>query len=216
MSENNTLSTQLTKLDGFQSIEEMTEWAKVIIDSGLLPNTISEPAQVVTIIQHGKELGLSPHVALNNVNVIQGRPTLSSTIIGALLKRRGIEWIWDEDFEIIKDKEGKAAKTTTGAANRRTTIHFYWKSSITDRVMEATHAVTWAQFEIAGYTTKQNWERFPKEMLRARCLSSAVRALFPEVLSGFYTDIEMAEELTPTGTYNAIINEDGEIQIENK
>jgi len=212
MSEN-TIERQLTKLDGFQSIEEATEWAKVIIDSGLLPNTITEPEQVITIIQHGKELGLSPHVALNNVNIIQGKPTLSSTIIGALLKRRGIEWIWDEDFEILKDKDGNVAKTQSGAANRRTTIHFFWKSKVTNRVMEATHSVTWAQFEIAGYTTKQNWERFPKEMLRARCLSSSVRALFPEVLSGFYTDIEMVEELSPDD-YSITLNEDGEVQIE--
>ncbi len=216
MSDNNTLSKQLTKLDGFTSIEEATEWAKVIIDSGLLPNTITEPEQVITIIQHGKELGLSPHVALNNVNVIQGRPTLSSTIIGALLKRRGIEWVWDEDFEIIKDKDGNVAMTSAGAANRRTTIHFYWKSKVTNSVMEAKHSVTWAQFEIAGYTTKQNWERFPKEMLRARCLSSAVRALFPEVLSGFYTDIEMAEELSKVDDYTVQLNEEGEIQIETK
>jgi len=207
-----TLSTQLTKLEDFRSIEEATEWAKVIIDSGLLPNTITEPEQVITIIQHGKELGLTPHVALNNVNVIQGKPTLSSTIIGALLKRRGIEWVWDEDFEIIKDKDGNPGKTPSGGINRRTTIHFFWKSKVTDRVMEASHSVTWSQFEISGYTSKQNWERFPKEMMRARCLSSAVRALFPEVLSGFYTDIEIAD--TAGDDYTVVLDEDGEIQIE--
>ena len=163
MSEN-TLSKQLTKLDGFKSIEEATEWAKVIIDSGLLPNTITEPEQVITIIQHGKELGLSPHVALNNVNIIQGRPTLSSTIIGALLKRRGIEWVWDEDFEIIKDKDGNVSKTASGDPNRRTTIHFYWKSKITESVMEATHSVTWVQFQLAGLVDKSNWIKLPKEI----------------------------------------------------
>jgi len=208
----NEIQKQLTKLDDFNSVEEATEWAKVIIDSGLLPNTITEPEQVITVIQHGKELGLSPHVALNNVNVIQGKPTLSSTIIGALLKRSGKEWVWDEDFEIIEDKNGNPGKTPSGGINRRTTIHFFWKSSITDSVMEATHSVTWSQFEIAGYTTKQNWERFPKEMLRARCISSACRALFPEVLSGFYTDIEMADAVG--ADYVAKTTEEGDLTIE--
>jgi len=212
MSEN-TLSTQLTA-QGFTSLEAAKKWAQERIDSGLLPANISEPEQVLTIIQHGNELGLSPMIALNNVNVIQGRPTLSSTIIGALLKRRGIEWVWDEDFEVVKDKDGNPGKTPSGGVNRRTTIHFYWKSKVTNMVMEAKHSVTWSQFEISGYTTKQNWERYPKEMMRARCLSSAVRALFPEVLSGFYTDIEIAD--TVNDDYAVILNEEGEIQIENK
>jgi len=206
------IQKQLTKLDNFKSVEEATEWAKVIIDSGLLPNTITEASQVITIVQHGQELGLSPHVALNNINVIQGKPTLSSTIIGALLKQKKIEWIWDEDFDVVLGADNKPASTPSGGKNRRTTIHFFWRSAVTQSVMEATHSVTWSQFELSGYTTKQNWERFPKEMMRARCLSSACRALFPEVLSGMYTDIEMADAVGEEYTTN--VSEEGDIIIE--
>ena len=159
---------ELVKLNGFQSVQEMKQWASTIIDSGLLPDAVTEPEQVITIVQHGKELGITPHVALNNIHVISGRPTLSSTIIGSLLKRRGIEWTWDEDFAPITttDASGKQVKekTPAGAVNRRTTIHFYWKSQITDRLMETTHSVTWIQMEIAGYTGKSNWIRYPKEI----------------------------------------------------
>jgi len=140
----------LTKLENFKTVEEMKEWASTIIDSGLLPNSITEPEQVITIVQHGKELGLSPHVAINNIHVISGRPTLSSTMLGALLKNRGIEWVWDEDFDIIKDENGKAETAPDGSTNRRTTIHFFWKSKVTGRVMETTFSITWAQMVIAG------------------------------------------------------------------
>jgi hypothetical protein len=199
----------LTKLEGFQSVEEMKKWATTIIDSGLLPNSITEPEQVITIVQHGKELGLSPHVAINNINVISGRPTLSSTIIGALLKRKGIEWVWDEDFAMIKDEENKVKVAPDGAPDRRTTIHFFWKSDVTDRVMETTFSVTWAQYVIAGLTDKSNWKKLPKHMLRARCLSEACRALWPDVLSGFYTDLEIADSTNQD--IDVVLNEDGEV-----
>ncbi len=47
--------------------------------------------------------------------------------------------------------------------------------------------------ERAGFTTKDNWQRMPKNMLRARCMAYAVRALFPEVLLGVYTDSEIID-----------------------
>lgn len=51
--------------------------------------------------------------------------------------------------------------------------------------------------------------------MRARCLSSACRALFPEVLSGFYTDLEMHDTF-PNEELNIELNDDGEVIINNK
>jgi len=206
-----TADQALTKLENFQSVEEMKKWASTIIDSGLLPNSITEPEQVITIVQHGRELGLSPHVAIQNIDVISGKPVLSSRMVGALLKRAGIEWTWDEDFITVEGPDGKPETLADGTVNRRTTIHFYWKSKVTGKVMDTTFSVTWAQFALAGLTDKQNWVRLPKNMLRARCISEAARALFPEVLSGFYTDLEIVD----AGNVDAdiILNEDGELIV---
>ena len=208
------LEENLTRLEDFTTIEDMEKWAKVAIDSGYLPNSITEPEQVMVIVQHGKELGITPHLAIQNIHVISGRPTLSSSMLGSLLKSRRVEWTWDEDFQVIKDDDGNVEKLGTGEANRRTTIHFYWKSKITDRVMETTFSVTWAQMAIAGYTTKQNWEKYPKEMLRARCLAYAIRALFPEVLSGVYTDLEIEDVMGEGNTID--VTEEGDIILTNK
>jgi len=206
----------LIKLDSFTSVDEMLKWASIVIDSGLLPNSITEPEQVLTIVQHGKELGITPHISLNNIHVISGRPTLSSAMLGSLLKKRGVEWVWDEDFNTIRTDKGEAETAPDGSANRRTTIHFFWKSNITERVMETTHSVTWAQMVLAKYTNKDNWNKYPKEMMRARCLSYAVRAIFPEVLSGFYTELEI-QDVLPQDTLDIKLNEDGDlILIEEK
>ena len=203
-------NTELTKLDQFQSVEEMKAWAITILDSGLLPSSINSPEEVITIVQHGKELGLTPHIALNNIHVIQGRPTMSSTMLGALLKKRGIEWRWDEDFDAVKGEDGKAQKLDDGTLNRRTTIHFFWMSQSLGREMDATHSVTWAQMALAGYVTKDNWTKYPKEMLRARCMAYAVRALFPEVLSGFYTELEMNDL---NGNNKVEVSEEGDLKL---
>lgn len=157
-------SLELTKFEDFKSVEELSQWATKIIDSGLLPNAVSEPEQVLSIVQHGKELGITPFIALNNIHVISGRPTLSSAMIGSLLKRRGIEWTWDEDFIPVKNDNGEVETIGDGSPNRRTTIHFYWKSTITERLMETTHSITWAQMALAGYLTKDNWKKYPKEI----------------------------------------------------
>ncbi len=154
----------LTKLEGFTTVEDMKKWATAVIDSGLLPHSITEPEQVMTIVQHGKELGLTPHIALNNIHVISGRPTLSSVMLGSLLKRRQVEWIWDEDFVVVKNEKGDNEVAPDNSVNRRTTIHFYWNSDITARVMEATFSVTWAQFVLSGLVTRDNWKRMPKEI----------------------------------------------------
>lgn len=206
---------QITKLNHFQSVEEMKAWAMTVLDSGLLPASIKTPEEVITIVQHGKELGLSPHISLNNIHVIAGRPTLSSSMLGALVKKSGIEFTWPEDYEMLFDKEGNPSLLNpddpNSSPNRRTTIEFQWISKVTGGVMKARHSVTFAQMTIAGYTTKENWQRFPKEMMRARCLAYGVRALFPEILSGSYTDMEIVDSHNLDNDIS--VSEEGEVTV---
>ncbi len=196
-----------TKLTQFESVEEMMKWADTLIEGGLLPDAISLPEQVITIVQHGKELGLTPHIALNNLHVIAGRPVISSSMLGALLKKRNVEWIIEEDFATIDIGDDEQDK--------RTTYRFYWKSRVNGIVMEATHSITWRQMEIAGYTSKHNWNKYPKEMMRARCLSSAVRALFPDVLMGMYSDLEINDVAKDLGFEEIpiTVTEEGEVTL---
>lgn len=198
-----------TKLTGHESIEEMMKWANTVIDGGLLPDAITLPEQVITIVQHGKELGLSPHISLNNLHVIAGRPVVSSSMLGALLKRRNVEWIISEDFVTVS--------TDDGEKDKRTSYTFFWKSKVDDSTMTTTHSITWRQMEVAGYTGKHNWNKYPKEMMRARCLSSSVRALFPDVLMGMYSDLEINDVAQELGFEEIpiTVTEEGEIKLEN-
>lgn len=44
-----------------------------------------------------------------------------------------------------------------------------------------------------GKTLKANWVKFPREMLKARCMATAIRALCPEALDGMYTQEEVQD-----------------------
>lgn len=44
-----------------------------------------------------------------------------------------------------------------------------------------------------GKTLKENWAKFPREMLKARCMATAIRAICPEALGGMYTQEEVAD-----------------------
>jgi len=139
-----------TKLGNFGNMEEALKWADSVIESGLLPDSLTAPEQVVTIVQHGKELGLTPHIALNNLHVIAGRPVISSSMLGALLKRHGVEWTIVEDFATVK---------VDNIEHKRTKFKFFWKSEVTGTVLDTEFGITWAQMELAGYTSKQNWQK---------------------------------------------------------
>ena len=65
---------------------------EILLESGAIPPSIDTPEKLMTVIQLGKELGITPMVSISAINVIKGRTVISSSILGALLKKRGIEW----------------------------------------------------------------------------------------------------------------------------
>ena len=55
--------------------------------------------------------------------------------------------------------------------------------------------VTWtlAQAKSIGIATKDNWKNYPRAMLRARCLSEGIRAVYPGCVVGVYTPEEVQD-----------------------
>lgn len=51
-----------------------------------------------------------------------------------------------------------------------------------------------------------------KNMMRARCLAYAVRALFPEIILGLYTDAEIVDAIHDSG-YETSVNEEGDVIV---
>ncbi len=64
-----------------------------------------------------------------------------------------------------------------------------------DEPMDVMHRFTYT-YEMAqnqGLTNNRNWKTMPMQMLRARCLTMGLRAVFPDAVSGIYSADEIAD-----------------------
>lgn len=189
-------SGSLAVLDSIKTREEYD----ILIKSGVLPSGLNTPEKLMAVIATGREFGMKPMVAINNIHVIAGRTVLSAAIMGALLKERGMEYEFTEDH--IVEENGRIV----------TTLVIEYASKLRPGVVKSvSHSVTWGQMQMAGYTNKDNWKKMPKEMLRARCMSSSIRANFPEILMGYYFDLDIVDA-KDTG-HEMRISEDGMVEI---
>jgi hypothetical protein len=169
MQNNNTLVNYNTEQETDMWKLQMS-MAKNLMASKAIPASIENEAQALAIIQYGRELGYPPMMALQNISLIKGRPTLSANLIGARLKNAGYDYNvgkWDEKtctIEFVKPSGGKF-----------------------------TYTYTLEDAKGAGLTAKDNWRRMPKDMLFARCISKGGRAVAPEILMGVYEQTEVQE-----------------------
>jgi hypothetical protein len=190
---------QITKPVPANEMEQL----QLLIDSKVLPSNIKTIEQAFAIAQYGKDLGMKPMQAFHQIYSIQGRLALSSKALGALMWRNGISMKTIKDGELVVrgvDSNGVEIK------DRVTTIEFY-RGNVTE-----TTNFYWSDAVKAGWTTKDNWVKMPKQMLYARCLSLGANRIAPDMLLGLYTVEEMVDV---TNAGNVSITEDGDVKIIN-
>lgn len=166
-----------------QTQAEKYEMAGVLCKSGLIPQGLNTPEKVFVALQWGHELGLSPMVAVNNVSVINGKPTLSADIMSAVVKRSpeygGIKWIEMSD---------------TKAECEITRILPNGEKEVQRSCFTMDDAVK------AGLAGRDVWKKYPRRMLKHRCLSYGLKDVFPDLLAGLYDPEEMESVQQTTTT----------------
>ena len=169
------------------SLEEGFRMAKILVDSGLTPRGVDTPSKVFLIMAQGRELGLSTMQSLTNLYVVEGKVSLSSDLMAALvLKSPVCEYL--RPVEVSDQRATYVAKRKGGAEFR---FSFSWE--------DATKA---------GLTSRQTYKQNPSDMLRHRALSKMVRAVFPDVISGLYTRDEAEDivDVTPRTTVAEVVH----------
>jgi hypothetical protein len=133
------------------------------------------PEEAMAIMLLCQAEGLHPGIAMRDYHVIQGRPTLKSDAMLARFQQNGgrVEWLKLSDQEV----SGKFSHPAGG---------------------EATITWTLAEAKKIGLTGKDNWNKYPRAMLRARVVSEGVRTVYPGVVVGTYTP-EEAMDMEPRG-----------------
>jgi hypothetical protein len=127
---------------------------------------------------YGSDQGVGPMVSLNEISVVQGRPTMSANLMSAKARANGHKISRVE----IRDKDGDIIGVTAkGVRSDGTEDEVTW---------------TLKDAERAGLAGKSNWKTYPRQMLWARAVSELCRALFSDTFLGaVYTEEEIGATL---------------------
>jgi len=169
-----------------RNLPEAIEFAKLIASSDLVPKDYhGKPANVVVAIQWGYELGLHPMQALQNIAVINGRPSIYGDAAIALVRASRLCEFVHEHIE----GEGEAMAAVCTAKRRGQA-----EQSVTFSVADAKRALLWGK--------QGPWQQYPRRMLQMRARGFCLRDLFPDVLRGLVTLEEARESAVVDGVYS--------------
>lgn len=164
-------------------IGPVSQLAETVANTDFVPTALrGKPAAVAAAILFGRELDMPPMQALNQVHVIEGRPSLSAEHMRAMVLAAGHSLT-------VSGDAGQA--TATG---RR----LLWRNPQTGEPMYGDPVtVTWtmAQAKYAGLVTekRKNWMKYPRAMLKARATAELCRDLFADITHGLDA-VEEAED----------------------
>lgn len=162
-----------------QSFQELVRFAEMAAGSDLMPKDYKgKPGNIMLAVQMGSELGLSPMQAIQNIAVINGRPSVWGDAMPGLCKQSPVCDDIEERFE------GEGDKLTAICIAKRV-----GKKPVEARfsVEEAKKAELW---------NKDIWKKYPKRMLQMRARGFALRDAFPDVLKGLIS-AEEAMDMPP-------------------
>jgi hypothetical protein len=173
------MSTALALIDNSQ-YDLMAKLAKV---AALSTYTKQSEVQSMFIMLKGYELGISPMQALDGIQVIQGKTTVSPQLMLAMINRSGQL----EDMKIDSD-----AKICT---------------VMMKRVGRSPHTETFSieNAKAMGLADKDNYRKQPAVMLKWRAVSACARVVFPDVIQGMYTPEEMGAEVSEDASGELVI-----------
>lgn len=161
----------------------MKDQAMKVVKSGMLPPSIKTPEQAVTVMLKGRELGIPAMQAFSSINVIQGKPTLSAELMLSLVLKN----IPSAQYEIVETTDEKCViEASRSPQAKKTRFEF--------NLEDAKRA------KLYPGAPNSSWAKYPRAMLRNRCVSEMCRSIFPDALSGcVYTPEELGAQVDEDG-----------------
>jgi|688.fasta_scaffold00244_103 hypothetical protein len=143
---------------------EIENIANHFVQSGYFKDLRSVSQAVVKILK-GRELGIGPFTAIDQINMIQGRPSPNANLIAALIRKSK-----DYDYEILEHTDQVC----------RLQILRHGKPS------GPPVEFTYENAKKAGLTRNATYQAYPRNMLFARAISNAAKFGCPDVTTGLY------------------------------
>ena len=177
------------------SMSDMQQMAKAMASSGLFG--VKTPDQALALMLVAQAQGISPATACVDFDVIQGKPAMTARAMLARFQQAGgtIKWLQ------YTDDVCEAAFSHPQCPDP---INIKWT------MKDATRA---------GLTGKDNWKKYPRQMLSSRVMSEGVDRCYPAASGGFYPpevvqDFQKEKNITPSSGIEEQVSEErrGELQ----
>ena len=166
--------TSLTTTAGFApaNITEAIKFSEMLSKSNMVPRAYQgKPEDILVCVQWGYEIGLAPMQALQNIAVINGKPSVYGDAAMALVLASPV----CEGIEESIEDEGTPNPVAVCIARRKGRNPVRSTFSVEDA-------------KRAGLWGKQGpWTAYPKRMLAMRARGFAIRDCFADVLKGLIT-----------------------------
>ena len=180
----------------FSTIEAFEHWqrvAKMVSESNIVPaNYQKNVANVMIAIEMANRIGVSPFMVMQNLDIIKGKPSWSSTFIISAINSCGrfepLRFVFEgekktDDFgcrAITKDKNGQTCEGPL---------------------------VNWRMVKAEGWLEKSGskWKTMPELMFQYRAASFFGRLYAPDILNGMHS----VEEI-----HDFVVVKDAETELE--
>jgi hypothetical protein len=170
-----------------RTFEQALTFAGYLADSDMVPKDFKgRPGNCLIAIQWGAELGMKPLQAMQNLAIINGRPSLWGDAVIALVRASPL-------CESIIETETATSSTCT--VKRR-------------GEPEQARTFTDEDAQKAGLKGKAGpWTQFPKRMRQMRARAFALRDVFPDVLRGMPVAEEIMDTPPPAEVHMGAVDE---------
>jgi len=170
----------LTVYDQFDQLQRA---AVALQESGYFTD-VKTKAQAIVKVMAGAELGLPPFASMTGIHIIQGKPVLGANVIATLVKN-------DPRYDyLVEQADDKVCRLCWMENNK----------------VVGTSDFSMQEATTAGLTGKDNWKKYPSDMLFARAISRGARRFAPGIFGGspVYTPDEMGADVDEDG--NTIVD----------
>ncbi|MCX5336944.1 recombinase RecT [Streptomyces sp. NBC_00140] len=198
------MSTELVRSEPLQrpggaiSLSHMTPrdawlFCESLADTPLLPDAYRRnPASVLWALEYGRALGLDVVTTITTIHVIKGKPSQSADLMLSRTRSAGHK-------VRIEQEPGRCTVRIwrSDDPDFENTITWTYDDAVTAGLCQMRNNRPYSRSQ---KDEPQNWEKYPRAMLRARAISECVRTACPEVLHGaIYTPEELGARVDNEG-----------------
>lgn len=152
-------------------VNDVRELAKAVAESGLFPTAKTHQSAFALMMLCQAE-GLHPMQAMRRYHIINGQPSMKADAMLAEFQLRGGTVEWKQHDELACE----GIFVAPGVVGQ-TTIRWTYEDAVKAGVAK----------------TNANYDKYRRQMLRARVISEGIRMTMPAVVMGLYTPEEVED-----------------------